>query len=98
MSLHTLSLTMMPFMCIVGSPSVQVASHVQRSMLSMRADGSHVPAASVVHSNVLPWPGGRGGCHSNWMDAPELYTLVQLGGCCSLVCVVGSETTETVTA
>ena len=33
-----------------------------------------------------------------WTDAPELHTLVQLGGCKSLVCLVGSETTETVTA
>ena len=98
MSLHTLSLTMMPFMCIVGSPSAQVASHVQRSMLSMRAGGSHVPAASWVNLNVLQCPGGRDGGHSNWMDAPELHTLVQLDGCKSLVCVAGSETTETVSA
>ena len=71
---------------------------VHGSMFSVCAGLSHVGLASWVHLKVLQWPGGRGGGRSYWTDAPELHTLVQLGGCKSLVCLVGSETTETVTA
>ena len=83
---------------IIGSPFTQVASPgAWIDVLGVRRSQPRGPCVMGPFEGLAMARRPRWRSFL-WTDAPELHTLVQLGGCYSVVCVVGSETTETVTA